>query len=460
MPFAQITQTTGNINTLGLNVQNFGAQTNNLSFDSSPAFNAGLQAAFAQNAPLLVPPGSYRWNSTVNVPGSVTMLGLGSEQQTIFFCGGIIGTVLKSINPASFFTGCRFEHFRIDCEASATPVNGFDISGMASTRITDVRVANATTNNFIGFRADNSVGFSNSLSMIDCITNNLTNGRGFHINNAGTVGYGLYGQFNRESFFFAGTESSYVNLRTSDNAGSTVGAALTLQNSNRTNVSGFVSDDSSRLSVVLNGATNCNLSNFHLMDNNQSIQGGANGGFLYVSGSQNCHITNFDIEIVFATPVAGTYLVNWDNGSSGANINNHLTNLRANGNNRANTYGLRVPSVALGVDNKFVNCDFSRCANVDPLLETQGKFGFVNSTSVVGTNTGTAQINAAGTSVVVNHGLMAAPQRVIVSPTSDSGVAIRYWVSTRTATQFTINCSPATTNALTFDWRAIAYEEQ
>lgn len=460
MAFLQLTSPASAISSLGLDVANYGAQVNNTSFDSGPAFTLGMADALAKNAPLILRPGTYRWTTPPVVPGSIAMYGLGGEQHTIILCGGINGTMLKSINPASFFTGCRFEHFRLDGENSNTIVNGFDLCGMASARLTDIRVQNIASANAIAFRADNSVGFSSSLSMIDVIANNITNGRGFHINNAGTVAHGLYGQFNRESFFFAGTESSYADLRTSDNSGSSVGAALTLQNANRTNITGFVSDDSSKLSVVLNGATNCNLSNFELTDNNQQITGGANGGILYMSGCQNCNVDNVDIEFLSTTLVAGSFGFQWDNASSGPNINNHLTNLRVNGHSRLNSYGLRVPSLTLGVDNKMHNVDFSLNLSNDAFTETQGRFGYGNANGVVGRNSGTAQINAAGTSVVVNHGLMAAPQRVYASPTSDAGVAIRFWVSNRTATQFTVNCSPATTNALTFDWRALAYEEQ
>lgn len=69
-------------------------------------------------------------------------------------------------------------------------------------------------------------------------------------------------------------------------------------------------------------------------------------------------------------------------------------------------------------------------------------------------NSAAATIAPAGTSIVVSHGLVATPSRVIVSPITDAGIAIRYWADTYTSTQFTIHCSPATTNALIFDWKA------
>ena len=66
-------------------------------------------------------------------------------------------------------------------------------------------------------------------------------------------------------------------------------------------------------------------------------------------------------------------------------------------------------------------------------------------------NWGTATINA-GTTKVVSHGLSTTPTIVNVTPTSDIGSGIRYWVDTITATQFTINASGTVTK--TFYWNA------
>jgi hypothetical protein len=54
--------------------------------------------------------------------------------------------------------------------------------------------------------------------------------------------------------------------------------------------------------------------------------------------------------------------------------------------------------------------------------------------------TGTATIPAGSTSVTVNHGLLAAPSRVLVTPTANVGAV---WVESITSTSFTIRCSAA-----------------
>lgn len=73
-------------------------------------------------------------------------------------------------------------------------------------------------------------------------------------------------------------------------------------------------------------------------------------------------------------------------------------------------------------------------------------------------NSGSATLAALGTAIVVTHGLYKTPARVEITPTADSGIAFRFWVSTKTSTQFTINAAPAVTNATTFDWSAKAVD--
>lgn len=72
---------------------------------------------------------------------------------------------------------------------------------------------------------------------------------------------------------------------------------------------------------------------------------------------------------------------------------------------------------------------------------------------------GTATIAAGVTSVVVSHGMQTLPQvpalkNIVVTPSGDWLAATKWWVSNPTATQFTINCSPAPGGAgLAFAWQ-------
>lgn len=64
-------------------------------------------------------------------------------------------------------------------------------------------------------------------------------------------------------------------------------------------------------------------------------------------------------------------------------------------------------------------------------------------------NTGIATILMSGTSIVVEHGLVAAPTRINVTPFGDVGYC---WADTFTSTQFTIHCSTAPASDVDVSW--------
>jgi parallel beta-helix repeat protein len=81
-----------------------------------------------------------------------------------------------------------------------------------------------------------------------------------------------------------------------------------------------------------------------------------------------------------------------------------------------------------------------------------------NNTGYVTENSGTATIPNGSTSIVVNHGLATTPTRVQVTPTLLSN-ANKFWVTDKTATQFTINVdSDPGAGTAVFDWRATVGE--
>ena len=76
----------------------------------------------------------------------------------------------------------------------------------------------------------------------------------------------------------------------------------------------------------------------------------------------------------------------------------------------------------------------------------------INNTGFLGINTGRATIAANTTSVTVNHGLICAPSKVLVTPLAQPSGSI--WVSNITATSFNINVSTAPTTDLPVAWYA------
>ncbi len=71
--------------------------------------------------------------------------------------------------------------------------------------------------------------------------------------------------------------------------------------------------------------------------------------------------------------------------------------------------------------------------------------------------TGTATLTAGLTSVDVAHGLGQAPDRVFLTPTTDTA-GKRYWVSVKGAVAFTVTVDSAAGADISWDWRA--QEEQ
>lgn len=74
---------------------------------------------------------------------------------------------------------------------------------------------------------------------------------------------------------------------------------------------------------------------------------------------------------------------------------------------------------------------------------------------------GTATVAAGTTSIVVNHGLAVTPalKDIHVTPNNSMNAATKFWVSTPTATQFTINVdqSPGASSTATFAWQVIRF---
>ncbi len=69
---------------------------------------------------------------------------------------------------------------------------------------------------------------------------------------------------------------------------------------------------------------------------------------------------------------------------------------------------------------------------------------------------GNASITTGNTSVVVTHGLAITPtlEQISVTPQTAFGSAAKFWVSTPTSTQFTINVDANPGQTVTFGWKA------
>jgi hypothetical protein len=162
---------------------------------------------------------------------------------------------------------------------------------------------------------------------------------------------------------------------------------------------------------------------------------------VYVTGSSNISISNLDINDIAAEFVHG---VDVEGTSSNIKITGATINTYRNGKSvlfSANTTNSVMRDIRA--------------------LEVVANIGtgnvIENVSSYVNKNTGTATVATGNTSIVVTHGLAAAPIRVQVTPTTDTG-GKRYWISAKTATTFTITIDSANASDIAFDWRATAGE--
>jgi parallel beta-helix repeat protein len=121
----------------------------------------------------------------------------------------------------------------------------------------------------------------------------------------------------------------------------------------------------------------------------------------------------------------------------------------------AQTHGIRMTGA--GNDNRFIANSSTNHTTANYVFSGTGNIrrdnaGFVTHAS------GTATVATGTTSIAVTHGLAATPvlQDIKVTPTNAMGLASKFWITSPTSTQFTINVdADPTTDPATFAWQAV-----
>lgn len=155
----------------------------------------------------------------------------------------------------------------------------------------------------------------------------------------------------------------------------------------------------------------------------------------------------------------------YDGSNNGIQVDNGVANVICRHNYYANievgTQGRGVQEVSGGgpttlEDETFSNITFQPYNLVNASsVSRRSKLINGSASGFLDQNSGSASISAS-TSVSVSHGLWKTPTRVEITPTGDVGSGIRYWVSAKGSTTFTITTSGSTT--VTFDWRAWTWD--
>lgn len=187
---------------------------------------------------------------------------------------------------------------------------------------------------------------------------------------------------------------------------------------------------------ILTGADN-------QVSNNTVLMGAAATKGLRIAGTSKSFVSS---NLVQGTSNAGSgiSLENADNDNVIANrIDGCNIGINIDGNS----------DVSFVQSNHVTNCT-TPVQNASATTKARNNIGFVTEAS------GTATVANGTTSIAVTHGLGVTPalKDIRVTPTNNMGSATKFWISTPTSTQFTINvdANPGATTA-TFVWAAALY---
>lgn len=155
----------------------------------------------------------------------------------------------------------------------------------------------------------------------------------------------------------------------------------------------------------------------------------------------------------------------YDGSNNGIQIDNGVANVVCRHNYHANvevgTQGRGVQEASgagptLIEDETFSNITFQPY-NLTNASSVSRRSKLINGSAsgFLDQNSGSGSISAA-TSLNISHGLWKTPTRIEITPTGDPGSGIRYWISAKGSTTFTLTTSASAT--FTFDWRAWTWD--
>lgn len=229
-----------------------------------------------------------------------------------------------------------------------------------------------------------------------------------------------------------------------------------------------------RTSIVGNIVTGCKDAGIWISQNEQTIIGnvvrgnqstanaGVTVGAIRIGGHQRMTISDnviTDNGSTNATAVAGILLqADYANIRDVMITNNIITDTRGAG-SKAQTHGVMSNNVGGNTVGQVYVIGNYLSGNATSGITLNGTGGSDVIRHNIGYDTeanGTATVVNGQTSVVVTHGLEKTPtlQQIAVTPTNNMGNATKFWISTPTATQFTINVNadPGAGTA-TFAWQ-------
>lgn len=407
--------------------------------DDATALQNAINAAVAASKPLFLQPGTMIVGTPLSISQAVTIVGSGREESVLKAANALNDYVLKFTGgaPGEGVIGVHFADFAIDGN-SANQTAGGAILANGAVQCSFERLHLYSVYNWgLVFGPVTGGAFGHHNRVVSCLFDNSMGSNGY--------GGGVTTTSNDENWFigcdfeFLGGNANPVDTNPVmfyDQAGlqyliscNFVSGghnciAVRIQNTKGTKVMGCIFDGTAGDGVFIAG-NRCIVSNNVFTGIGDAGDTPASGVHTQFAATGNI-ISNNVFETSVNVAQTRSHIREEQIGNSGPNLieGNTFTTLT------------HAPTVAA--------------------VESAGNGTVVrNNIGWATESNGTATIAIGTTSIAVNHGISVTPTlaAISVTPTSNIGFAIRYWISDVNATQFTINVdSDPTSTAATFAW--------
>lgn len=364
---------------------------------------------------------------------------LGATLAFTNFYGGLVGqgwgTVLHVNNSTNIYAitftpptntslfGAYFGHFRVECAGNNQSTGGGGINAVGAVQcVFDHLYINQPYDAGIKCNGDGNGGTGHHNRFVSC---QFTHGE----DSASGFGRGVWLTSSDENMFVAcdfesngrpgatdpANLAEYSGLQMISNCSFVGGRQGIKVQGDFTQITACKFDGQKANAVQVNG-------NYAAVNSNVFFQTGTGTGSPTFDGVNVDNVTGCAIN-------SNTFLSDNTGTRSGINFANGATGNTAQGNSfKAQGSGYGSGAIIPGTDNRIRN-------NIGYKTEASGG----------------GSISAA-TSITVTHGLATTPDRVFLTPTGDPGSGIRWWVSAKGSTTFTVTTSASAT--FTFDWQA------
>jgi hypothetical protein len=422
--------------TLMLNAADYGS--------NGAAIQTAINKLPSTGGTVFVPYGNWPLSAPLTVPATMTsgfkLTGAGWAT-SLTLANGVNDYALKFLAGSSGMMGAEISHLKIDGNcANQTGGGGIDANGATNCLFDHLWIHAPYGEGIHIHNGTLSGGFGIQSFVMNCLfdAGNTSAGNGRALSLDSTDQILIIGNVFREMGGSSGTDADCI--RDNNGLAAVIGNIFTSNNSTSNVGGGGIKSYSNFLRIIGNqfesipGGSVILLGNKHIVTNNQFLNIGKGAA---LANSASGVYTNSNGHII-----ADNYFNSDGSGTNGTEAFVFLD---------SNTTGNIV------CDNQF---DTSNGGSGYPII----KFGTSTTNQIrrnVGWTTeasGTASITSGNTSVTVTHGLSVTPtlQQISVTPQTAFGSAAKFWVSTPTSTQFTINVDANPAQTVTFGWRADA----